>query len=392
MRVGCCSWGQCNKPMVLLLSIVTASAWVYLLLGRGWFWSSAVAPDAAPPAVWPTVAIIVPARNEALSLESSLKSLFDQDYRGDFSIVVVDDDSSDGTGDIAAAAAHRNVRPLTLVPSSGPPPGWTGKLWALHQGLATAPASAKYVLFTDADIVHAPDSLSALVARAEQGRLVLTSLMAKLRCESFAERLHVPAFIYFFQMLFPFAWACRPAARTAAAAGGCMLASRAALHAAGGVEAVRAALIDDCALAARLKATGPIWLGLTNRVVSIRAYPRLADVRQMIVRSAYAQLRHSPRLLVGTVVGMAVTFIAPPLLLIFANGVARWLGGASWLAMTVSFIPTLRFYRLSLLWAPALPLIAALYTVYTLESAYRHARGDGGLWKGRPHVSVAGQR
>jgi hopene-associated glycosyltransferase HpnB len=276
-----------------------------------------------------------------------------------------------------------------VIASSGPPPGWTGKLWALDQGLAAAPAGAKYVLFTDADIVHAPDSLAMLVARAEQDGLVLTSLMAKLRCESFAERLHVPAFIYFFQMLFPFAWVNRPAARTAAAAGGCMLVARTALQAIGGLASIRNALIDDCALGAQLKQVGPIWLGLTERVVSIRPYPRIADVRQMISRSAYAQLRHSPWLLIGTVAGMALTFLAPPLLTMFADGAARILGGAAWLAMTVSFVPILRRYRLSLMWAPALPLIAVLYLLYTFDSAYRHMRGVGGAWKGRTHVPLA---
>lgn len=375
--------------MALFVSIIAAAVWTYLLLGRGRFWLAAVEPDPAPAGAWPPVVAIVPARNEAACLESSLKSLLDQRYAGDFSIIVVDDDSDDATADIAGAAGRDHARSLTVISSSGPPPGWTGKLWALHQGLAAAPAGARYALFTDADIVHAPDSLSALVARAERGGLVLTSLMARLRCESFAERLHVPAFIYFFQMLFPFDWVCRPAARTAAAAGGCMLVSRPALEAAGGLEAIRNALIDDCALAARLKEIGPIWLGLTDRVVSIRPYPRIADIRHMVARSAYAQLRHSPWLLIGTVAGMAVTFLAPPLLLIFAGGAARVLGGLAWLAMTASFVPILRRYRLSPLWAPALPLIAVLYLLYTLDSAYRHVRGAGGAWKGRVHVPIA---
>jgi hopene-associated glycosyltransferase HpnB len=375
--------------MALFLSMIAGAAWAYLLLARGRFWLAAIEPDCAPAAAWPPVVAIVPARNEAACLDTSLNSLLTQSYAGDFSIIVVDDDSDDGTAQIATAAGHGHARSVTLVSSSGPPPGWTGKLWALEQGLAAAPARTKYVLFTDADIVHAPDSLSALVARAEQSGLVLTSLMAKLRCESFAERLHVPAFIYFFQMLFPFAWVCRPAARTAAAAGGCMLVSRAGLQAIGNLESIRNALIDDCALAAKSKQVGPIWLGLTERVASIRAYPRIADVRQMISRSAYAQLRHSPWLLIGTIAGMALTFLAPPLLLIFADGAARVLGGVTWLAMAVSFMPMLRRYRLSLLWAPALPLIAVLYLLYTLDSAYRHMRGVGGAWKGRTHVPLA---
>lgn len=381
-----------QQPMAVILSIIAAVVWAYLLLGRGRFWRSAADADVAPMAEWPAVVAIVPARNEAACIESSVNSLFGQRYPGDFSIIVVDDDSDDGTAAVVRAAAARSEKSVTVVSSSGPPPGWTGKLWALNQGIAAAPRGAKYFLFTDADIVHTPDSLAALVARAERGGLGLASLMAQLRCESFAEQLHVPAFIYFFQMLFPFSWVAHPAARTAAAAGGCMLVSGASLEAAGGIEAVRGALIDDCALAAQLKAVGPIWLGLTDRVTSIRAYPRMSDIRQMISRSAYAQLRHSPWLLIGAMVGMIVTFIAPPLLLMFAHGTARWLGGAAWLAMAVSFVPTLRRYRLSLVWAPALPLIALLYMFYTFDSAYRHARGMGGLWKGRTHVPVARQR
>jgi hopene-associated glycosyltransferase HpnB len=212
--------------------------------------------------------------------------------------------------------------------------------------------------------------------------------MAKLRCASLAERSHVPAFIYFFQMLFPFAWVCRIDTSTAAAAGGCMLVRADALARAGGIASIRNALIDDCALAAKLKAGGPIWLGLTDRVHSIRAYDNLSDVRQMISRSAYAQLRHSPWLLIAVAIGMTITFLVPPLLTIFASGWPRYLGLAAWLAMAASFLPTSRFYRLSPLWAPALPGIALLYLLYTLDSAYRHWRRRGGEWKGRVHVEA----
>jgi hopene-associated glycosyltransferase HpnB len=383
--------------VTVILAVLCAVAWAYLIGFRGWFWLGGTRDSgvpAPPPGGWPSVAAVVPARNEAGLVASSVGSLLRQDYPGRFSVAVVDDDSSDGTAAAAQGAAAANpARALTVITGNGPPAGWTGKLWALKQGIAAAEAGRPdYLLLTDADIVHAPDTLSSLAARAEAGGYALTSLMAKLRCESWAERSHVPAFIYFFQMLFPFAWAGRADCATAAAAGGCMLVRQDALARAGGIAAIRNALIDDCALAERLKAQGPIWLGLTGRVRSIRPYDTLADVRQMVSRSAYAQLRYSPWLLAGTAIGMALIFLAPPLLAIFASGLPRLLGMAAWLAMALSFVPTLRFYGLSLLWAPALPAIALLYLVYTFDSAIRHWRRRGGQWKGRVHVDAPSLR
>jgi hopene-associated glycosyltransferase HpnB len=378
--------------LTVVLAVICAAVWVYLILARGRFWRGGVRDTStpAPPVRWPTVTAIVPARNEGGVIAANLRSLLQQDYPGHFSIIVVDDDSSDGTAAVAKGTATSSPgRALTVIASHGPPPGWTGKLWALKQGIAAAEASQPdYLLLTDADIVHAPDTLPWLAAQASAGGYHLTSLMAKLRCASLAERSHVPAFIYFFQMLFPFAWVCRIDTSTAAAAGGCMLVRADALAHAGGIASIRNALIDDCALAAKLKAGGPIWLGLTDRVHSIRAYDNLSDVRQMISRSAYAQLRHSPWLLIAVAIGMTITFLVPPLLTIFASGWPRYLGLAAWLAMAASFLPTSRFYRLSPLWAPALPGIALLYLLYTLDSAYRHWRRRGGEWKGRVHVEA----
>jgi hopene-associated glycosyltransferase HpnB len=276
------------------------------------------------------------------------------------------------------------------VVDSGPlPAGWTGKLWALSRGIAAAERDAPdYLLLTDADIVHAPDSLSWLVAHAASRGDVLASFMAKLRCESLAERSHVPAFIYFFEMLYPFVWVCRRNSTTSAAAGGCVLLKTEALRAAGGIASIRNALIDDCRLARQMKRIGPIWLGLTDRVRSIRPYDTLADVRRMISRSAYAQLNFSILMLIGCLAGLALTFLAAPLIAIFAEGPARWVGLAVWAAMAVSFVPTLRFYRLSPLWGIALPAIAALYALYTVDSAWRHWRRRGGQWKGRVHVNA----
>ena len=229
-------------------------------------------------------------------------------------------------------------RQLNVITSNGPARGWTGKLWALKEGIAVAEAThPDYLLLTDADIVHAPDTLVWLVAHSMSGEYTLVSLMAKLRCESLAERSHVPAFIYFFEMLFPFAWVNRPGSSVAAAAGGCILVRRDALDRAGGIAGIRNSLIDDCSLAAKLKAVGPIWLGLTERVRSVRPYETLSDVKQMISRSAYAQLRYSPLLLAATTIGLLLTFIAPPALAVFATGLPRYLGLTAWLAMALSF-------------------------------------------------------
>ncbi|HMF20770.1 MAG TPA: glycosyltransferase [Pseudolabrys sp.] len=376
-----------------MLAILAGAVWIYLLGARGGFWLGRVrdtTQEVRRPAKWPAVVAVIPARNESEVIAASVQSLVRQDYPGTLSVIVVDDDSSDETAALATrAAAAIASRPMTVIRTTGPSPGWTGKLWALDQGIAAAEKSLpEYLLLTDADIVHAPDTLAWLVSQALAGRFVLTSLMAKLRSESIAERSHVPAFIYFFQMLFPFSWVNRSNSKTAAAAGGCMLIRADALASIGGVASIRNALIDDCSLAAKLKKIGPIWLGLTNRVRSIRPYDTLSDVQKMISRSAYAQLRNSPLLLVGTIVSMAITFVVPPILAVFAAGLPRYLGLATWLAMALSLIPTLRFYRLSPLWSVLLPGIALLYLYYTLNSAYKYLRRRGGQWKGRVHVDA----
>jgi hopene-associated glycosyltransferase HpnB len=368
--------------------------WAYLILARGGFWRASVRDDTAmvAPAEWPAVAVVIPARNEADVIANSVGSLLRQDYPGLLSVTVVDDDSDDGTSEAAKAAAVPGGPALTVVRGQPLPAGWTGKLWAVKQGVDAAMAQdpkPEFLLLTDADIAHSADNARALVARAKQGGYGLTSLMAKLRCTSFSERVHVPAFIYFFQMLYPFRWVMQPKAATAAAAGGCMLVRADALEKAGGIETIRHALIDDCALAAKMKTVGPIWLGLTERAVSLRPYDDFAEVKRMITRSAYAQLRYSPLLLIGTLAAMTLVFVAPPLFALFASGLARWLGLATWALMAISFQPTLRFYRLSPLWGVALPAIALLYTYYTLDSAYQHARRRGGQWKGRAQANIA---
>ena len=378
--------------MIVVVSIALV-VWFYLLLARGAFWRCGERDDSAPAALtlWPRVAAIVPARNEADCIGDSIGSLLRQDYAGGWAVVLVDDDSADGTADIAHAAAQADDR-LRVVRGRGLPAGWTGKLWALKQGIDAAmnvQEPPDYLLLTDADIVHSTESLSRLVAHAESKRLVLTSLMVKLRCESFAERANIPAFIFFFQMLYPFRWVNRPQSTVAAAAGGCMLVRADTLRRAGGIEVIRGALIDDCALAKALKVHGPIWLGLTERVRSIRPYPAFADIRRMVARSAYAQLRYSPLLLLGTVAGMVLTYLVPPLMAIFGSGAARVIGIGTWALMAIAFQPTLRLYRLSPLWGIALPAIALQYMLFTLDSAYQYVRGRGGAWKGRVQANLS---
>jgi hopene-associated glycosyltransferase HpnB len=380
-----------------LIASMVLAIWIYLLAARGGFWRARERDEEvrAGQGPWPAITAIIPARDEADCVRGTIASLLQQDYAGEFSIILVDDHSEDATAQVAhgSAAALGAADRLTVLPARALPAGWTGKLWAQHQGVEAAaaqPHPADYLLLTDADIAYAPGALKGLVAQALSGRYVLTSLMAKLRCESLAERILIPAFIFFFQMLYPFAWANDPRRATAAAAGGCMLVRREALRQAGGMAAIRSALIDDCALAKTLKAHGPIWIGLTQRVHSVRAYPALEDIRRMVARTAYAQLRYSPLLLAGTVLGLTVTYLAPALFAVFAGGTARLLAVAAWVAMAAAFQPTLRFYRVSMLWGLALPAIAAIYMAFTLDSAYQHARGRGGMWKGRAQGNIEG--
>jgi len=377
-----------------LLATIALVVWVYLITGRGGFWLASERDDGGPePAAWPAVIAVIPARDEAGSVGQTITSLLQQDYRGSLSVVLVDDQSSDGTADVARQAAVASPDRLTVVQGADLPADWTGKLWAMKQGVDRAGESAPaYLLFTDADIVYAAGTLARLVAQAEAEQLVLNSLMVQLRCESIAERAFIPAFVFFFQMLYPFAWVNDSARSTAAAAGGCMLVHREALVAAGGIEAIRGALIDDCALARVLKPQGPIRLSLTERAHSIRRYPALEDIRRMVARSAYTQLGYSPLKLAGTLAGMAAVYLVPALLALFAHGAAQTLGLLAWTIMAVSFLPILHFYRLAPLWAPALPLIALGYMAFTADSAYQYARKRGGLWKGRVQSTVSGAR
>jgi hopene-associated glycosyltransferase HpnB len=359
--------------------------WLYLLFGHGLFWQAGPVLPVTYPNTTPAVAIVVPARDEAPLIEATLRSLLAQDYAGPFRVILVDDGSTDATGQIARTIDDPRLTVLTGAPHQ---PGWSGKLWAVSQGVAEA-GTAELVLLTDADIVHQPAHLSSLVSRIERYGLDLVSEMVKLKCDSWAERALVPAFVFFFQLLYPFEWVNDGLKATAAAAGGTILIRRRALLRIGGIESMRQALIDDVALAAAVKKGGRIWLGHADLARSVRPYPAVADIWRMITRTAYVQLRYSPILLVLTTIGMALIWLLPPALALFGHGTEFWCGLTAWLILAASYLPTLRRFGRSPLWAPFLPLIAAFYMAATIGSAANHYRGRGVAWKGRAYQGAA---
>ncbi|QFQ95377.1 glycosyltransferase [Streptomyces phaeolivaceus] len=370
------------------------TAWLWLLLGQGFFWRTDVRlPPCRDPDDWPYVCVVVPARDEAAVLPESLPSLLAQDYPGRAEVFLVDDGSADGTGDLAHDLSRRfGGLPLTVSSPGEPPAGWTGKLWAVRHGMELARARGpEFLLLTDADIAHRPDSLRGLVAAARTGGFDLVSQMARLRAESVWERLVVPAFVYFFAQLYPFRWIGVRGSRTAAAAGGCVLLSAGAAERARIPDAIRQSVIDDVALARAVKrGGGHIWLGLAERVDSVRPYPRLRDLWAMVSRSAYAQLLHNPLLLAGTVLGLALVYLVPPVA--FLTGLftgdlpTALLGGLAWLLMTATYLPMVRHYGQPPQLAPLLPFTAFLYLLMTVDSAVRHHRGRGAAWKGRTYA------
>jgi hopene-associated glycosyltransferase HpnB len=391
---------------MMIWGIVALTIWLGLL-GTG-FWLCSERDDAVRVneiTAWPEVVAVIPARNEADVIARSLGSVAAQDYAGEFRVVLVDDNSSDGTGGIAralrtgpstssgraevlSAATHpdplslslsKPVRPISVIAGAPLPPGWTGKLWALSQGIAEA-GKPIYLWLTDADIEHAPDTLRRLVGIARTKDRKLVSFMAELHCRTWAERALVPAFVWFFMMLYPFNWINR--GWRSGAAGGCVLVERNALEAAGGIAAMRGALIDDCTLGALIRRQGPIWLGLTHRSRSIRPYAGAGEIAAMISRSAYAQLGYRPPILASTIVGLALVF-GLPVALLFSSGIPQVLGAIACFLMIMAYQPLLRFSRRSPLWGLALPLVATFYAWCTLASAWQHVRGRGGMWKGR---------
>ncbi|MFI5082300.1 MAG: glycosyltransferase [Streptosporangiales bacterium] len=394
---------------MLALSVACTAAvlaWLYLVAGHGGYWrtSQRLPRIGGEPDAWPDVVAVVPARNEAEMLPVTLPALLGQEYPGMLTVIVVDDGSSDGTGEVAARIAAGPGRTFRVI-SGAPPPGgerWAGKVWAMAQGLrAAGPGPDGYVLFTDADIAWEAQTLRRLVAAAEGDDRDLVSQMALLRTATGWERVVVPAFVYFFAQLYPFRRVNVPGSRTAAAAGGCMLIRHGALEKAGGLAPISGALIDDVAMGRMIKRQrGRCWLGLSRQVVSVRPYPRLASLWQMVARSAYTQLRYSPVLLAGTLAGLLFLYALPPagavtgLAVLLAGGagatataaLALGTGLAGWALMSLSYLPMLRLYRLSPLRAPGLPLIALLYAAMTADSARRHYAGRGAEWRGRTNL------
>ena len=432
------------------VAILSLAIWFYLASARGNFWRVQDFDDDnakhEPPATWPTVVAIVPARNESLTIGQCVTSLLQQNYPGQFSVIVVDDHSEDATAEIAKRAA-RNLQAesrFTILEASPLPKGWTGKLWALNTGTATlgcAPTTSispgpqtasrtdainnptpnlppTYFWFTDADIVHAPDTLHRLVSRAEHDHLDLTSLMVLLQAKTLPERALIPAFLFFFLKLYPPSWIANPQSRTAGAAGGCILLRSEALQRIGGFAAIRSEVIDDCALARAVKAAQPslervgqpplavlrrtprrtmhspvpdhptpLWMGLTRSSISLRSYSTFAEIRDLIARTAYTQLRYSPLLLLTTIAAMFLIYVAPILLLFAPNPTPRILAASTWLLMSLVYLPTIRFYRLNLAWAATLPLTALFYSYATFLSAARYYLGRGAQWKGRSQAN-----
>ncbi|HEY6482027.1 MAG TPA: glycosyltransferase [Steroidobacteraceae bacterium] len=361
-----------------MLAWLALLIWLYLYFGRGRFWASAPQLPPATPAELPDVDIVVPARDEAHTIAAAIDSLLAQDYAGRYRVILVDDGSTDGTAEKAG-----NAGTLQVIRGLPKPQGWSGKLWALSQGVAAG--DAPVLLFTDADIVHDPRHLSSLVARLLEPRVELVSEMVRLNCISTAERALVPAFVYFFQMLYPFSQVNDPRSRIAAAAGGTVLVRRAALACAGGIGVIHDALIDDVALARVVKTVGPIYLGHSGLAVSIRQYPHFRDIWRMIARTAFTQLRHSGALLLLTLAGMTVLWLLPLGAVLYGDALRRMLALAALALAALSYLPSLMRYRQSRLWALALPLIALFFMAATLGSAVQYACGRGVSWKDRSY-------
>jgi hopene-associated glycosyltransferase HpnB len=368
------------------VATLTAVTWSYLVLARGTFWRiKSAKPDASDNAEFGAVVAVVPARNEAELIGPVVTSLLNQSVA--MPVVLVDDESTDGTADVARRASEKagKADALIVIQSKPLPGGWTGKLWAMHQGIERARAlQPTWLMLADADVLHSPETVAKMGLIASQGHYDLVSFMVKLHCESLPEKLLIPAFVYFFFMLYPPAWIRATRRSTAGAAGGCMLLRAETLERAGGLESVRGAVIDDCSLARLLKQHGgKLWIGLTDKSQSLRRYETFSDVEQMVSRTAFNQLKHSSLLLLCTIAGMVITYLAPPLLLLTRTRLTIIMGAAAWAAMTVTYSALVRYYRLNPAWALTLPLAALFYLGATMHSAVKYWSGSGGNWKGR---------
>ncbi len=362
--------------------------WLGILLARGRFWMvQRLGAEVAPVAETGLIAVVIPARNEADVIGSAVGSLLQQSCAGAMHIFLVDDSSSDGTAAAASNAAVRSARAnaLTVIDGRPLPPGWSGKLWAMQQGIEQAlQLQPKFLLLTDADIQHSPENVATLVAIAERGGYDLVSFMVKLHCRSVAEKMLIPAFVFFFFLLYPPEWIRDPHHKTAGAAGGCMLIRPAALVRAGGIAAIRNEIIDDCALAAAVKRSGGrVWLGVTQETRSLRAYGSFSEIERMIARTAFNQLRHSTWLLAAALAGLLLAYVLPVGLLFSGAPTLVALGAAAYLLMMIAYLPMVRFYEINILWVLTLPFSAAFYLWATFHSALKYWSGSGGEWKGR---------
>ncbi len=364
-----------------MMALLALLIWLYLVFAHGRFWQSAPELPPSLPSLLPDVDMIIPARDEAATIAPVIASLLAQDYAGRFHIFLVDDNSTDGTAD--KAGSHDK---LTIITGAEKPPDWSGKLWAVAQGVARS--TAPVLLLADADIVHDPRHLATLVTRLNTPRVDMVSEMVRLNCTSLAERALIPAFVYFFQMLYPFARVNDPSHRLAAAAGGTVLIRREALERIGGIASIKSALIDDVALAQAVKRKGPIYLGHSGLATSIRPYPHGRDIWDMVARTAYTQLRYSPYMLAATLLGLTLVWLVPPYEIIFGHGWHFICGLAAYALAAASYMPSLRRYARSRLWALALPLIALFYMAATLGSAWNHWRGKGVGWKNRAYAEL----
>jgi hopene-associated glycosyltransferase HpnB len=373
--------------LATIVATLTAVTWSYLALARGSFWrlNRASVRTSDKSGFSGCVAAVVPARDEAELIGPVVTSLLNQ--RVAVYVLLVDDESTDGTTEVAQRAAEKagKADALIVIQSKPLPAGWTGKLWAMHQGIERARAlHPAWLMLADADVLHDAETVANLEFIASQGHYDLVSFMVKLHCESLPEKLLIPAFVYFFFMLYPPAWVRDARRSTAGAAGGCLLVSSETLERAGGLEATRGALIDDCSLAKLLKQHGGrLWMGLTDQSQSLRRYETFSEIERMVSRTAFNQLNHSLLLLLGTVAGMVITYVSPPLLLLTGSRLAFIMGAAAWAAMTVTYSTMVRYYRLNALWALALPLAALFYLGATMHSAVKYWNGSGGDWKGR---------
>jgi hopene-associated glycosyltransferase HpnB len=369
------------------VAALTVGTWSYLASARGSFWRiKGAKPDASDKVEFSGgVVALVPARNEAELIGPVITSLLNQCVP--MPVVLVDDESTDGTADVARRAAAKAGKSdaLIVIQSKPLPSGWTGKLWSMHQGMEQArELNPAWLMLADADVLHGPETVANLGLIASQGDYDLVSFMVKLHCESLPERLLIPAFVYFFFMLYPPAWIRDSRRSTASAAGGCMLVRAETLERSGGLESIRGAVIDDCSLARLLKRHGGrLWIGLTGESQSLRRYGSFSEIEHMVSRTAFNQLKHSSLLLLGTIAGMVITYLAPPLLLLTHSRLTIFMGAAAWAAMTITYSAMVRYYRLNPAWALTLPLAALFYLGATMHSAVKYWNGSGGDWKGR---------